>query len=95
MLIIYVSISYVSWIYEVKRDIFGASVPLSMESIQSKGASVDEWLWRLPLKLLAPLRWGSNPMRGSCQLLREDCWFTIRNNLFLHMWKLTAIYNQT
>jgi len=59
------------------------------------GASVAEWLRRLALKLVAPLRWGSNPMRGSCQMLTEGCWFTPRNNLFLHLWKLTAIYNQT
>ena len=40
-------------------------------------ASVAEWLKRLALKLLAPLRWGSgsNTMRGSCQLLTEGCWF--------------------
>ena len=44
------------------------------------------------LKLLAPLRWGSNPMRDSCQLLTEGCWFTPRNNVFLQLWKLTAIY---
>ena len=56
------------------------------------GASVTEWLKRLALKLLAPLRWGSNPMRGSCQLLTEGSWFTPRNNLFLQQWKLTAIY---
>ena len=43
---------------------------------------------RLALKVLAPLRWGSNPMRGSCQLLMEG-------KLFLKLWKLTAIYNQT
>ena len=30
-----------------------------------------EWLRRLALKLLAPLVWDSNPMRGSCQLLTE------------------------
>ena len=42
----------------------------------------------------ALLRWGSNPMRGSCQLLTEGFWFTPRNNLFLQLWKLTAIYNQ-
>ena len=58
------------------------------------GASVAEWLRRLALKLLATLRWGSNPMRGSCELLMEGCWFTPKNNLFLQLWKLTAIYNQ-
>ena len=59
-------------------------------------------LRRLALKLLAPLRWGSNPMRGSCQLLMEGCWFTPRdnlftprNNVFLQLWKLTAICNIT
>ena len=59
------------------------------------GASMAEWLRRLALKLLAPLLCGSgsNPMRGSCQLLAEGCWFTPRNNLFLQLWKLTAIYN--
>ena len=51
------------------------------------GASVAELLMRLALTPLAPLCWGSNPMRGSCQLLR--------NNVFLQLWKLTAIYNQT
>ena len=60
-----------------------------------EGASMAEWLRRLALKLLAPLLWGSNPMSGSCQLLTEGCWFTPRNNLFLQLWKLTAIYNQT
>jgi len=59
------------------------------------GASVAEWLRRLPLKLLAPLLWGSNPMRGCCQLLMEGCCFTHRHNLFIHLWKMTAIYNQT
>ena len=54
-----------------------------------------EWLMRLALKLVTPLRWGSNPMRGSCQLLTEGCWSTPRNSLFLQLWKLTAIYNQT
>ena len=49
----------------------------------------------LALKLLAPLRCGSNPMRSSCPLLTEGCWFTPRNNVFLKLWKLTAIYNQT
>ena len=47
------------------------------------------------LKLLDPLRWGSNPMGGSCQLLTEGYWFTPRNYVFLQLWKLTAIYNQT
>ena len=59
-------------------------------------ASVAEWRKCLPLKLLAPLHCGSgsNPMRGSCQLLTEGCWFTLRNNQCLQLWKLTAIYNQ-
>ena len=37
----------------------------------TKGASVTEWLMRLALKLLVPQSCGSgsNPMRGSCQLL--------------------------
>ena len=37
------------------------------------GRSVAKWLRRLALKLLSPLRCGSgtNPMRRSCQLLRE------------------------
>ena len=52
-----------------------------------------EWLRRLTLKLLAPLHWGSNPMRGSWQVLTEGCCFTPRNNVFLQLWKLTAIYN--
>ena len=30
--------------------------------------------------------------RGSCQLLTECCWFNLRNNLFLQLWKLTSIY---
>ena len=34
-------------------------------------------------------------MRGSCQLLTKGCWFTPRKNLFLQLWKLTNIYNQT
>ena len=34
------------------------------------------------LRLLAPLCWGSNSMKGSCQLLTEGCWFTPRNNLY-------------
>ena len=53
-----------------------------------------EWFTRLALKLLSPLRWGWNPMRGSCQLRTEGCWFTPRNDLILQLWKLTAIYNQ-
>ena len=60
-----------------------------------RGASVAKWLRCLALKLLAPLRWGSNPMRGSCQLLMEGYWFTPSNDLFLQLWRLTAIYNQT
>ena len=56
------------------------------------GASVAEWLMRLALKLLAPLRSGLHPIRGRCQLLTEGCWFTSSNNLFLQLWKLTAIY---
>ena len=59
------------------------------------GVSVVEWLRRLALKLLAPLCWGSNPMRGSFQLLTVGCWFTPRKNVFLQLWKLTAIYYQT
>jgi len=55
---------------------------------------VVEWLRCLALKLLPPLRWGSNPMRGSCQLLTQGFWFTPMNHLFLQLWKLTAIYNQ-
>ena len=51
------------------------------------GAFVVEWLRRL--------RWSSDHMRGSCQLQTEGCWFNHRNNLFLQLWKLTAIYNQT
>ena len=49
------------------------------------------------LKLLAPLcgGLGSNPMRVSCQLLMEGCWFTPRNILFLQLRKLIAMYNQT
>ena len=47
-----------------------------LSSIQAIGASVAEWLRHFALKLLAPLRWGSNPMRGNCQLLTEGCWFT-------------------
>ena len=58
-------------------------------------ASVAEWLRCLALKLLAPLCWDSNPMRGSYQLLTDGCWFTPRNNVFLQLWKLTAIHNQT
>ena len=50
---------------------------------------------RLALKLLAPLRWCSNPMRGSCHMLTGGCWFTLRNNFFLQLWKLNVIYNQT
>ena len=40
--------------------------------------------------------WGSNPKRGtcSCQLLTEGCWFNLRNNVFLQLWKLTAKNNQ-
>ena len=57
-----------------------------------KEDSVAEWLRRLASKLSAPLRWGSNPMRGSGQLLTEGCWFT--QNVFLQLWKLAAIYNQ-
>ena len=52
----------------------------------------------LALKLLTPLRWGSNPMRGSCQLLTKGCWFIPRKNVLLQLWKagkLTAIYNQS
>ena len=59
-----------------------------------KGSQWLSGLMCLALKQLAPLRWGSNPMRDSCQLLTEDCWFTPRNNVFLQLWKLTAIYNQ-
>ena len=65
-------------------------------SIIYSWASVAEWLRRLALKLLAPLRCGSssNPKRGSCQLLTECFWFNPRNNVFLQLWKLTAICNQ-
>ena len=51
---------------------------------------------RLALKLLAALRCGSGstPMRGSCQLITEGCWFIPGDNLFLQLWKLTAIYKQ-
>ena len=54
-----------------------------------RGASIAEWLRRIAVKLLAPLRWGSgsNPMRGSCQLLT----FNPTNKLFLQLWKPTAI----
>ena len=24
----------------------------------------------------------------------RDCWFTLRNNVFIQLWKLTTIYNQ-
>ena len=37
---------------------------------------------------------GFESKRGNCQLLTEGCWFNPRNNLFLQLWKLTAIYNQ-
>ena len=50
---------------------------------------VERWCRK---KLLAPLRWGSDPMKDSCQLLTEGCWFIPSNNLFLQLWKLTAIY---
>ena len=72
----------------------GFIVLKNMFAPMSGVASVAELLRRLALKLLAPLCWGLNPMRGSCQLLKEGCWFTPRNNLFLQLWKLTAIYNQ-
>ena len=51
--------------------------------------SVANWLRHLALQLLAPLRCGSslNPMRGSCQLITESCCFTLRNNLFLQLWR--------
>ena len=64
--------------------------------LQYTGTSVAEWLRRLALKLLAPLCCGSgsNPKRRSCQLLTEGCWFNPRSNVFLQLWKLTAIYNQ-
>ena len=55
-----------------------------------------QWLRRLAFILFVPLLCGSgsNPMRVSCQLLMEGCWFTTRNNLFLQHWKLTIIFNQ-
>ena len=53
--------------------------------ILTEEASEAEWLKRLAFKLLAPLRWGSDPMRGNCQLLMEGCWFSPRNNLFLQL----------
>ena len=62
---------------------YSYNVPINNESTR-----------RLALKLLTPLRWGSNPMRGNCQLLTEGCWFTPRNNVFLQLWKLTTIHNQ-
>ena len=46
-----------------------------------RGAPAIECIMRPTLKLLAPLRCGP----GS--------WFTSRNNLFLQLWKLTAMYN--
>ena len=52
-----------------------------------------EWLRRLALKVHAPFHCGAgwNPMRDSCQLLTEGCWFTPRSNQFPQLWKLTAI----
>ena len=51
-----------------------------------------EWSRRLAVKLLASIRSGSgsNPMRGSCQLLTEGCLFTPMNNLFLQLLQLTG-----
>ena len=68
-------------------NIFCIYVTYTWTTYKWNGASVTEWLRRLTLKLLAPLRWGSNPMRGGCQLLTEGCWFTPMNNLFLQLWK--------
>ena len=53
--------------------------------VRSRGCTIS--------KILNPLRWGSNPMRGSFST--EGCWFTPRNKLVLQLWNLTAIYNQT
>ena len=71
------------------------SVVFRYFNLSLSGASVAEWLRRLAFKLLVSLQCGSNPMRGSGQLVTEGCWFTPWNNLFLQLWKLTAIYNQT
>ena len=73
------------------RNTYFRNIVLIIEHVMT---SVAEWFGRLALKLLAPLRWGSNPMRGSCQLLTEGCWFTSGNNQFLQLWKLTAICNR-
>ena len=60
------------------------------------GTSMTKWIRRLALKLLALLRCGSGsiPMRRSCQLFTEVCWFTLKNNQFLQLWKPTAIYKK-
>ena len=59
------------------------------------GTSMVEWIRWLALKLLAPLRCGSGsiPMSRSCSLLTEYCWFTLKNNQFIQLWKPTTIYN--
>ena len=51
----------------------------------------------LALKLPARLRCGlgSTPMRGGCKFLTDGCWFTPKkDNKFIQLWKLTAVYNR-
>ena len=54
-----------------------------------------EWLRRLALKLLVPpLGFGFESHESQLSVENGGCWFSVRNNVFLKVRKLPALYNE-